>query len=110
MTISNPKSRCETFRHDILQPGSCKTYFNADSGSLDFPVWVCPSNTKRLSEVRVRATVTTPFGLKLSPDTLDFGTVNTTETVVRSVMLANHSRTTMDYGFLKLTEVTIWKK
>jgi len=56
--------------------------------------------------VRVLAVATTPFGLKLNPDALDFGTVGTTETVVRSVMLANHSRTTMSYGFLKLPEVT----
>jgi len=80
-------------------------YFDVKSGILNFPIRVYPSNCKKFHEVRVLAVVTTPFGLKLTPDTLDFGTVNTTETVVRSVMLANHSRTKMEYGFLKLPEV-----
>lgn len=80
-------------------------YFDAKSGVLDFPVRVYPSNCKKFLKVRVLAVVTTSFGLKLTPDTLDFGTVNTMETVVRCVMLANHSRTKMEYGFLKLPEV-----
>ncbi|XP_026807465.1 LOW QUALITY PROTEIN: uncharacterized protein LOC113550054 [Rhopalosiphum maidis] len=92
------------FKYEILLPGECKLYFDAKSGVLNFPVRVYPSNSQKFHEVRVLAVVTTPFGLKLTPDTLDFGTVNTTETVVRSVMLSNHSRTKMDYGFLKLPE------
>lgn len=56
--------------------------------------------------MRVSAVVANPFGLKLTPTNLDFGVVNTTETVVRNVVLANHSRTAMTYGFLKLPEVT----
>ncbi|XP_022175737.1 uncharacterized protein LOC111037460 [Myzus persicae] len=91
-------------KYDMLRPDECKTYFDAKSGVLDFPVRVYPSNCKKFHEIRVLAVVTTSFGLKLSPDTLDFGTVNTTETVVRSVMLANHSRTKMEYGFMKLPE------
>jgi len=84
-------------------------YFNAANGFLNFPVRVHPENSKKYREVRVLAVVTTPFGLKLTPDTLDFGTVNTTETVVRNIMLANHSSTTMTYGFLKLPEVIVKK-
>lgn len=93
------------FRYEILLPDECKTYFDVKNGVLNFPVRVYPSNCKKFHEVRVLAVITTPFGLKLTPDTLDFGTVNTTETVVRSVMLTNHSRTKMEYGFLKLPEV-----
>lgn len=93
------------FRYEILLPDECNTYLDVKSGVLNFPVRVYPSNCKKFHEVRVLAVVTTPFGLKLTPDTLDFGTVNTTETVVRSVMLTNHSRTKMEYGFLKLPEV-----
>ncbi|XP_025194823.1 uncharacterized protein LOC112594319 [Melanaphis sacchari] len=92
------------FKYEVLLPDECKTYFDAKSGVLNFPVRVYSSNCKKFHEVRVLAVVTTPFGLKLTPDTLDFGTVNTMETVVRSVMLANHSRTKMEYGFLKLPE------
>ncbi|VVC42104.1 Immunoglobulin-like fold [Cinara cedri] len=88
---------------DIIQPDCCM-YFNADSGFLDFPVRIHPSNSKKYYEVRVLVVVTTPFGLKITPDTLNFGTVNTTETVVRIITLANHSRTTMEYSFLKLPE------
>ncbi|CAI6362650.1 unnamed protein product [Macrosiphum euphorbiae] len=91
-------------KYDLLRPDECKTYFDSKSGVLDFPVRVYPSNCKKFNEVRVLAVVTTSFGLKLTPDTLDFGTVNTAETVVRDVMLANHSRTKMEYGFLKLPE------
>lgn len=93
------------FRYEILLPDECKTYFDVKSGVLNFPVRVYPPNCKKFHEVRVLAVVTTPFGLKLTPDTLDFGTVNTTETVVRNVMLTNHSRTMMEYGFMKLPEV-----
>lgn len=92
-------------RNDLLHPDECKTYFDPKSGVLDFPVRVYPSNCKKFNEVRILAVVTTSFGLKLTPDTLDFGTVNTAETVVRSVILANHSGTKMEYGFLKLPEV-----
>lgn len=93
------------YRYNILQSDECKTYFNKDSGFLDFPVRIYPSNSKKDYEVRVLTVVTTSFGLKLYPETVNFGTVHTTETVVRSVMLANHSRTAMAYGFLKLPEV-----
>lgn len=94
------------FSYDILQQDDCKTYFDADEGLLDFPVRVgYPSDSRRFSEVRVLATVTTSYGLKLSPGVLDFGAVNTAETVVRSVALANHSRAAMAYGFLNLPEV-----
>lgn len=80
-------------------------YFDAKTGVLEFPVHVYPWNCKISYDVRIRAVVTTSFGLRLTPDRLDFGTVNTTETVVRDVMLANHSRSMMEYGFLKLPEV-----
>ncbi|XP_060872297.1 cilia- and flagella-associated protein 74-like [Metopolophium dirhodum] len=91
-------------KYDLLRPDECKTYFDSKTGVLDFPVRVYQPNCKKFNEVRVLAVVTTSFGLKLTPDTLDFGTVNTAETVVRDVMLANHSRTKMEYGFLKLPE------
>lgn len=105
MVILTKLANTIILRYEILLPNECKLYFDAKSGVLNFPVRVYPSNSKKCQEVRVLAVVTTPFGLKLTPDTLDFGTVNTTETVVRSVMLTNHSRTKMDYGFLKLPEV-----
>lgn len=80
-------------------------YYNVDTGVLNFPVHVYLWNCKIPYDVRIHAVVTTSFGLRLSPDHLDFGTVNTTETVVRNIMLTNHSRYTMEYGFLKLPEV-----
>lgn len=93
------------FSYDILRSDACKTYFDVARGVLEFPVWVREPNRKRRRQVRVLANVVAPHGLRLIPETLDFGTVNTTETVVRSVMLANHSRTAMEYGFLNLPKV-----
>jgi hypothetical protein len=93
------------FRYDIIWSDDCAIFFDADSGFLKFPIRVYPSNSKTWCEVLIFAVVTSPFGLKLTPDRLDFGTVNTTETVVRSVALANYSRTPMNYGFLDLPEV-----
>lgn len=94
-------------RYVILKP-DCRPYFDADTGFLDVPVGVCSGNSRKCHEVlHILAVVDTPFGLRLTPDTLDFGTVNTTETVVRDVWLANHSRTAVRYGFLKLPEVNV---
>lgn len=93
------------FSYDVLRSDVCKTYFDAARGVLEFPVWIRESDRRRRRQVRVLANVIAPHGLKLIPGTLDFGTVNTTETVVRSVMLANHSRAAMEYGFLNLPKV-----
>lgn len=106
MTFAKRTARAYTFsRYNVLRPESFGTYFDAETGFLDFPVRVHPSKSGKYHEVRVLMAVTTSFGLKLAPDILDFGTVSTTETVVRSVRLTNRSRTAMTYGFLKLPKV-----
>lgn len=98
-------NRLIIYRCDILWSDDCAMFFDADSGFLEFPIRVYSSNSKTWCEVRVLAVVTTPFGLILTPDRLDFGTVNTMETVVRSITMTNYSRTPMNYGFLDLPEV-----
>ncbi|XP_050441444.1 uncharacterized protein LOC126846226 [Adelges cooleyi] len=93
-------------KYEFLQTKDSDKYLKAKSGFLEFPLRVFSTQNwlKLVCEVRVFAVVSTSFGLKLSPKCLRFGTVNTTETVVRNIRLFNRSLVTMDYGFLKLPE------
>ncbi|XP_050523831.1 uncharacterized protein LOC126895698 [Daktulosphaira vitifoliae] len=95
-------------KYDIIHSLKIEKYFDVQSGFLDFPIRIyLAQRSKHVCEVHVSTVVSTSFGLKLSPDFLNFGTVSTSETVVRVVILSNHSQNTLKYGFINLPEMAI---
>ena len=81
-----------------------------DSKVLEFPIFIHPTNSRncKMDDIKIYAfAIITNYSLELNPSYIDFGIVNTLETVRTSIKLTNHSLAVQEFGFLNLPKVFI---